>query len=70
VGIAPAKQARIFERFYRAHTDTPYDYGGIGVALSLSREIIQRHGGTMSFESEEGSGSTFTLRVPLGGSDG
>jgi PAS domain S-box-containing protein len=70
VGIAAGKQRRIFERFYRAHTDTPYDYGGMGVALSLSREIIERHGGTISFESKEGLGSTFTLRVPLGEDDG
>lgn len=70
VGIARAKQPRIFERFFRAHTDTPFDYGGIGVALSLSREIIERHGGTMTFESTEGVGSSFSFRVPLGGNDG
>jgi PAS domain S-box-containing protein len=70
VGIARAKQPRIFERFYRAHTDTAHDYGGIGVALALSREIIERHGGSMTFESTEGVGSTFTFRVPIGADNG
>jgi PAS domain S-box-containing protein len=65
VGIPRAKQGRIFERFYRAHTDTPHDYGGMGVGLYISREIVTQHGGTMWFESTEGSGSNFcfSLRV-------
>ncbi|TAK32744.1 MAG: PAS domain-containing protein [Chloroflexota bacterium] len=65
VGIPEDKQSRIFERFYRAHTGTPYDYGGMGVALFISREIIARHGGRMWFESEEGKGSTFYFSLPL-----
>lgn len=65
VGIPREKQERIFQRFYRAHTDTPQDYGGMGVGLYIAREIIAQHGGEMWFESEEGSGSTFcfSLRV-------
>lgn len=66
VGIPTARQARIFERFYRAHTDTPFDYGGIGVGLSISREIIRRHGGDMDFVSVEGVGSTFRFWLPVG----
>ncbi|MBI4319727.1 MAG: PAS domain S-box protein [Chloroflexi bacterium] len=64
VGIPKEKQKRIFERFYRAHTGTPYDYGGMGVGLFLSREIISRHGGRMWFESEEGKGSVFQFVLP------
>jgi len=67
VGIPREKQGHIFERFYRAHTGTPYDYGGMGVGLYISREIIRRHGGRMWFESEEGKGSTFYFGLPLGG---
>jgi len=65
VGIAREKQERIFERFYRAHTDTPHDYGGMGVGLYISREIIAQHGGTMSFRSEEGHGSRFCFSLPV-----
>jgi len=65
VGIARDKQDRIFERFYRAHTDTPHDYGGMGVGLYISREIIAQHGGTMWFRSEEGRGSTFCFSLPV-----
>jgi signal transduction histidine kinase len=65
VGIAQEKQVRIFERFYRAHTDTPHDYGGMGVGLYISREIIEQHGGTMWFRSAEGRGSRFCFSLPV-----
>ena len=65
VGIPAEKQARIFERFYRAHTHTPHDYGGMGVGLYIANEIVKRHGGRMWFESEEGRGSTFSFSLPL-----
>ena len=65
VGIPKDRQARIFERFYRAHTGTPHDYGGIGIGLHLTKEIIVRHGGRIWFESEEGKGSTFYFSLPL-----
>jgi len=63
VGIPRPKQKRIFERFYRAHTDTPHDYGGMGVGLYIAREVIAQHGGRMWFESEEGSGSEFCFSL-------
>jgi signal transduction histidine kinase len=65
VGIAPERQARLFERFYRAHAGTAEDYGGLGLGLEMSREIVQRHGGRMWFVSEEGKGSTFHFAMPL-----
>jgi PAS domain S-box-containing protein len=67
LGIAPERQARVFERFYRAHAGAPEDPGGLGVALGLSREIVARHGGRMWFESEPGRGSTFHFSLPLAG---
>ena len=69
IGIAPSKQAQVFEPFFRVHTDTPYDYGGMGVGLFTSREIVRQHGGSIWFESTEGEGSTFYFRLPLGDGD-
>ncbi len=65
IGIPKERQARIFERFYRAHTGTPYDYAGMGVGLYISREIVRAHGGRIWFESEPGKGSTFHFALPL-----
>jgi len=65
VGIPRDKQRHIFERFYRAHAGTPYDYGGLGIGLFVAHEIVERHGGHLWFESEEGLGSTFSFTLPL-----
>ena len=65
VGIPRDRQSHIFDRFYRAHIGTPFDYGGLGVGLYMSREIVHRHGGEMWFESEEGRGSTFYFSLPI-----
>lgn len=65
VGIPVEKASRIFEPFYRAHTDTPHDHGGIGAGLYICKEIIEHHGGTISFTSEEGRGSVFSYSLPL-----
>jgi two-component system, OmpR family, sensor histidine kinase VicK len=65
IGIAADKQAGIFERFYNAHAGTRHDYGGMGVGLYISREVILRHGGTMDFESRDGEGSTFRFILPV-----
>ncbi|MER3405827.1 MAG: PAS domain-containing sensor histidine kinase, partial [Chloroflexota bacterium] len=65
IGIPADRQARLFERFYRAHAGTAHDYGGMGIGLHLSREIVVRHGGRMWFASIEGEGSTFSFSVPV-----
>jgi signal transduction histidine kinase len=64
VGIASTRQPRIFERFYRAHTDTPYDFGGTGLGLYVAKRIVELHQGSMWFESTEGRGSRFSFRLP------
>jgi signal transduction histidine kinase len=69
LGIPAERQARIFERFYRAHAGTPQDYSGLGLGLEMSREIVLRHGGRMWFESAQGEGSTFHFSLPLAGED-
>lgn len=70
VGIPRERQARIFERYYRAHAGTAQDYGGLGLGLDMSREIVVRHGGRMWFESVPGMGSTFHFSLPLEAGDG
>lgn len=67
LGIPRERQARVFERYYRAHAGTPDDPGGLGLGLDVSREIVQRHGGRMWFESRAGEGSTFHFSLPLAG---
>lgn len=67
IGIPKDRQAGIFEKFYRAHTDTPSDYGGMGVGLYIAKQIIAHHGGKIWFESEEGKGSVFSFSIPSRG---
>ncbi len=69
VGIPAELQPHIFERFFQAHAGTPYDRGGMGMGLYLSREIIARHGGKMWFQSVWGQGSTFCFSLPLAEGD-
>lgn len=65
IGIPADRQKRIFELFYRAHAGTPHDFGGLGIGLYLGRQIAAAHGGSIQFQSTEGKGSTFTLRIPI-----
>lgn len=62
IGIAPEEQPRIFERFERAVSE---NYGGFGLGLWISREVVQAHGGCISVESAPGQGATFTVELPL-----
>jgi signal transduction histidine kinase len=61
-GIAAADQARVFERFFRAETDT--QAGGLGLGLAVVRELVETMGGTVSLKSSPSPGATFTIRLP------
>jgi two-component system, OmpR family, phosphate regulon sensor histidine kinase PhoR len=65
VGIPADQQAHIYERFYRARGNHGYERGGMGMGLYLGREIIERHGGHIWFESTWGQGTTFHISLPL-----
>jgi PAS domain S-box-containing protein len=65
IGIPADKQALLFEPFFRAHTDTPWDSGGLGLGLYLARAIAGLHGGNVEAQSTENEGSTFRLVLPL-----
>ncbi len=64
LGIPPAEQERIFERFYRLDASMTRGVGGSGLGLYISREIITQMGGTLSVRSTPGQGSTFVVRLP------
>ncbi|HEX2570750.1 MAG TPA: ATP-binding protein, partial [Polyangia bacterium] len=63
IGIPPEHHARIFERFERAVSER--NYGGLGLGLWISRQIVQALGGTISVTSAPGQGSVFTVELPL-----
>ena len=64
LGIPPAEQERIFEKFYRLDAAMSRGVGGSGLGLFISREIITQMGGVLSVQSVEGVGSTFTVSLP------
>jgi len=64
IGIAPEHLPRLTERFYRVERARARAKGGSGLGLSIVKHGLQRHGGRLEIESEEGRGSTFTARFP------
>ncbi|MGB4948195.1 MAG: ATP-binding protein [Candidatus Competibacter denitrificans] len=69
VGIAPAAQARLFEPFTQLDGSISRRFGGIGLGLCIAKRLVERMGGTLGVDSEEGKGSTFWFYVPLGQMD-
>ncbi len=65
IGIPRQDRARIFERFYRVDQSRASSTGGTGLGLAIVKHVASNHGGSVSVWSEEGLGSTFTLRIPL-----
>ncbi len=66
IGIPARDLDRVFERFYRVDKGRDRTTGGTGLGLAIVRHVATNHGGSVSVRSEEGIGSTFTLRVPAG----
>ena len=64
-GIPKEDQAHIFERFYRVDKARSRETGGTGLGLSIVHQMVLAHGGSVSVESEEGQGSTFTVEIPI-----
>ena len=65
IGIPAAAQAELCQRFYRADNVDGRQIGGLGIGLSLVKEIVAHHGGRIEVASQEGQGSTFTVYLPL-----
>jgi len=67
IGIAPDALERIFTLFAQEDEARQFAHGGLGIGLSLAREVVEQHGGELTAHSEgPGTGSTFTVRLPLG----
>jgi two-component system, OmpR family, sensor histidine kinase VicK len=64
-GIPVEAQGRVFEKFYRLERDAKSATVGTGLGLPLVKEIVERHGGQVTLESEPHQGSTFTIHLPL-----
>ncbi len=65
IGIPAEAQAHVFERFYRADKSRSRETGGTGLGLAITQSIVYLHHGAIKMHSEEGVGTTFTIRVPM-----
>jgi two-component system sensor histidine kinase SenX3 len=70
IGIPRSDRTRIFERFYRVDQSRASRTGGTGLGLAIVKHVASNHGGAVTVWSEEGVGSTFTLRIPLAAAEG
>lgn len=67
IGVPEKEAPKIFEKFSRASNASTIDTTGSGLGLYIVRNIVERHGGKIGFESKEGRGSSFWLSIPLAG---
>jgi signal transduction histidine kinase len=65
-GIPPEDLDRVFERFFQVTPGERRSHGGVGIGLSLAKELIELHGGTIELASTVGRGTTFSVTVPFG----
>jgi signal transduction histidine kinase len=65
MGVAPADQARLFDRFYRTSAAGDHAIQGTGLGLAITKAIVESHGGTISVTSTERVGSTFRVELPI-----
>lgn len=69
IGITPEQQTRIFDYFEQADGSTAREYGGTGLGLTLAKEFVELHGGTLSVNSIPGIGSQFCFTLPIAQTD-
>ncbi len=65
IGMADEFQKHIFEPFAQEHTGSRTKFVGTGLGMAISKNLVEKMGGTITFESEEGAGTTFVIRIPF-----
>ena len=65
IGMAEAFQKRIFEPFAQEHAGSRTKFAGTGLGMPITKKLVEKMGGTISFESKEGTGTTFVIRIPF-----
>jgi two-component system phosphate regulon sensor histidine kinase PhoR len=65
IGMNKETVARVFDKFFRAHTGNVHNVKGFGLGLNYTRKMVEAHDGSISVQSEPGKGSKFTISIPL-----
>ena len=65
IGMTEAFQKQIFEPFAQEHTGSRTKFAGTGLGMPITKKLVEKMGGTITFKSEEGAGSTFVIQVPF-----
>ena len=65
IGMAEAFQKRIFEPFAQEHAGSRTKFAGTGLGMPIAKNLVEKMGGTITFESEEGTGTTFVIQIPF-----
>ena len=65
IGMTEEFQKHIFEPFAQEHTGSRTKFAGTGLGMAISKNLVEKMGGTITFESKEGAGTTFVIRVPF-----
>ena len=65
IGIPTDELGQVFERFHRGRQVSSTNYGGLGLGLYITKQIVERHGGTIWVDSREGQGTTFSFSLPV-----
>ena len=65
IGMTEAFQKRIFEPFAQEHAGSRTKFAGTGLGMPITKKLVEKMGGTISFESKEGTGTTFVIRIPF-----
>jgi len=66
IGIPADEVENVFEEFFRAANARKSEYSGTGLGLSIVKQIIDRHGGEITVQSQQGGGTRFTVKLPKG----